>query len=883
MNRNSLFLSAALAAFFTFCQPLNAQTTLVAAGSTWKYLDNGTDQGTAWRAAAFNDSGWASGAAQLGYGDGDEATGVSYGPSSSAKYVTTYFRRAFTVADATQFTKLTLNLLRDDGAVVYLNGTEVYRNNLPAGTILYNTYATTALGTPDEATFLTVTLGTAQLVTGTNVLAVEMHQANATSTDLSFDLSLTGGTGTAALTRGPYLQTGTTNSMVVRWRTDTATDSRVLYGTTQGTLNLAATDAAVTTEHVVKVSGLTADTKYYYSVGTTTGTLAGGDANHYFYTHPAVGTVRPIRIWGVSDVQNGGTVTQAVRDSYAAYAGTTRTDIWLTSGDNTPAGLDAEYQNRIFDMFPAMLRNTVIWPAIGNHDMNQSSTPSATLPYFLTFTMPQAGESGGYPSGSMRYYSYDYGNVHFICLDSMASDRSSTGAMMTWLRNDLAATTQRWIIAYWHHVPYSKGTHNSDSTSEVQMTDMRTIALPILEAGKVDLVLGGHSHVYERSYLIDGHYGLSTTFTSAMKVNGGDGRLTGTGAYTKAGVNGHEGAVYITAAIGSNPGALSGTYPAMYMSLGGNAGSLVIDVNGDQMDVKLLLSSGVVQDNFTIRKGSSFSAPAAPTGLTATASAGAVALAWTDASNNETGFLVERGTDGATFAQIASVGANVTAYTDSGRAAGTTYYYRVRATNAYGNSAYSNTASATTPAAAPAAPTGLTATAVSSSQINLAWTDNSSNESGFKVYRSADNVTFAVAATLGAGVTTYANTGLASNTTYYYKVAAYNAAGEAASAVASARTASALPAAPSALKATALSTTSIRLNWTDNAQGQAGFVIEQGSGKTYTQVGTVAAGVVTFTRSGLSAGTKYTYRVKARNASGDSAYSNTASATTARR
>src|SRR5215211_6624498 len=110
-----------------------ADTTLVAAGSVWKYLDNGSNQGTAWLAASFNDGGWASGPAQLGYGDGDEATVVSYGSDTNNKFITTYFRRAFNVADAAAFTNLTLRVLRDDGAIVYLNGTEVWRTNMPSG------------------------------------------------------------------------------------------------------------------------------------------------------------------------------------------------------------------------------------------------------------------------------------------------------------------------------------------------------------------------------------------------------------------------------------------------------------------------------------------------------------------------------------------------------------------------------------------------------------------------------------------------------------------------------------------------------------------------------------------------------------------------------
>jgi len=176
--------------------------------------------------------------------------------------------------------------------------------------------------------------------------------------------------------------------------------------------------------------------------------------------------------------------------------------------------------------------------------------------------------------------------------------------------------------------------------------------------------------------------------------------------------------------------------------------------------------------------------PAAPTSLVATAvSNSQVNLSWTDTATNETGFYIERCTgEGCTsFAQIATVGAGVTSYQNSGLAASTTYTYRVRAYNAGGNSGYSNEASATTQAAptVPAAPTNLIATAVSRTQINLTWTDNANNEDGFYIERckGATCTNFTRIATVGANATSYSNTGLGKNTTYRYRVLAYNSAG----------------------------------------------------------------------------------------------------------
>src|SRR5206468_59971 len=116
-----------------------SSVALVPTGSTWKYLDDGSNQGSAWHAAGFDDSSWSSGPARLGYGSGDEKTVVSYGTDANNKYITTYFRHSFTVADPSVYTGLTAQLLRYDGAVVYLNGTEVFRSNMPTGMIGYQT------------------------------------------------------------------------------------------------------------------------------------------------------------------------------------------------------------------------------------------------------------------------------------------------------------------------------------------------------------------------------------------------------------------------------------------------------------------------------------------------------------------------------------------------------------------------------------------------------------------------------------------------------------------------------------------------------------------------------------------------------------------------
>ena len=174
--------------------------TLIPRGSVWRYLDDGSNQGTRWRGPSFYDNSWQAGDAQLGYGDGDEETVVGHGSSSSNKYITTYFRHHFTVDNAWQYAGLTLRVMRDDGAVIYLNGQELRRSNMTSGTITYRTLADSTVGGAEEDAYFEYFEDAGHLlVDGDNVLAVEIHQRSGGSTDISFDLELIAEVSTAGL------------------------------------------------------------------------------------------------------------------------------------------------------------------------------------------------------------------------------------------------------------------------------------------------------------------------------------------------------------------------------------------------------------------------------------------------------------------------------------------------------------------------------------------------------------------------------------------------------------------------------------------------------------------------------------------------------------
>ncbi|HKY91533.1 MAG TPA: DNRLRE domain-containing protein [Nevskiaceae bacterium] len=419
----------------------------------------------------------------------------------------------------------------------------------------------------------------------------------------------------AVLTRGPYLQMGNDSAMTLRWRSDVATNSRVRVGTDPANLHLVFDGADLTREHVVRVTGLGAATRYYYSVGSSTQVLL-GDGTTYFETAPAPGTRQPIRVWVIGDAGTGTSGQKAVYNAYRTFTGSTYTDLFVQLGDNAyNDGTDAEYQAKMFNVYGPLLRQSPTWPTLGNHDGHTAASSTQTGPYYDIFTLPKSAQSGGMASGTEAYYSYDYGNVHFIVLDSYETSRAVGSPMLTWLEADLQATDKDWIVAYWHHPPYSKGSHNSDS--EAELVQMRQNVLPLLENYGVDLVLGGHSHAYERSKFIDGHYGVSSTFNATQHVvQAGSGRVGESGAYRKPPDGAaHAGAVYTVAGSSGQTSGGALNHPAMHLSLN-VLGSVVLDIDGLTLDAKFLDSAGNVRDSFRVAKDGAPPPPPPPTGTT---------------------------------------------------------------------------------------------------------------------------------------------------------------------------------------------------------------------------------------------------------------------------
>ena len=200
--------------------------------------------------------------------------------------------------------------------------------------------------------------------------------------------------------RGPYLQRGTSSSVIIKWRTDEATDSVVHYGLAPDSLTLSASDSDSTTEHAVQLTGLSADAKVFYSVGTSSVTLAGGDRDHFVVTAPVPGTAKPTRVWVIGDSGTADNNARAVRDAFLDFTGSRDPDLWIMLGGNAyNEGNDVEYQAAVFDTYPQVLRKIVLWPTLGNHDGRTADSTTESGPYYDIFPFLATAKPAESPPG----------------------------------------------------------------------------------------------------------------------------------------------------------------------------------------------------------------------------------------------------------------------------------------------------------------------------------------------------------------------------------------------------------------------------------------------------------------------------------------------------
>lgn len=361
--------------------------------------------------------------------------------------------------------------------------------------------------------------------------------------------------------------------------------------------------------HRILMDSLVSGSRYQYKIKFSTGKVWEVPTAH-FRTQVAVAKRQSFRFWAIGDPFPGATqgmVAQAMGPYFKEKA----PDFIITQGDNVYCGgQEGCYQQDFFGVYKDILQQAPIYPVTGNHDYrNNPRQPPELMAYFDLFHLPSEGQLGGVPSKSEQYYSFNYGNAHFIALESYAPDVQGRrlfdkdSPQYQWLENDLKANTLDWTIIYFHYPIFTKGSYDSDVVPDLQA--LRKSLAPLFEKYGVDLVLNGHSHIYERSRPTKGHYSNSNEFNASIhQKQSSSGKFDGSANACPYVMDkdSNDGPVYIVNGLGGKPtGAWIGRHPVMEFS-SRRPGSLLFDVDGSVLSGKYIDSSGIVLDQFMLVK-----------------------------------------------------------------------------------------------------------------------------------------------------------------------------------------------------------------------------------------------------------------------------------------
>ena len=526
--------------------------SLIQKGSTWKYLDDGSNQGTAWRNLDFNDNNWKTGEAQLGYGDGDEKTTLGFGSNSRNKNITSYFRKNFQVEDPKSVQGLGLSLLRDDGAVVYLNGTEVFRSNMPSGDINYSTAASSAISGADEDTFIKSVIDSGLLHQGDNVLAVEIHQSKASSSDISFDLGLESssdsnpdgggnpnGPAQYEIKHNPYLQLGDaplngfsgseTDQVEVLWQTipknskvkdsflvEYRPDNPSAKWLKAPEVQKINTGTGNRVNHFTEIDGLKFDSDYEYRVkhlnqeGEVVETF-----QNKFRTRLPVGDKSSFSFAAYGDSAYTKNINgfRGVQDRINQVD----PDFSILLGDNVYNGgshleSDARLDPDLNPEAAKWMGSHIDYLSYGNHDIRTDGGGPSEDNYSNPIPVAGVTSTAQLPSSERpeHNYSFDYGDVHFATFDSNSlKDSSRLDGQLDWLEKDLAASDAKWKIVFAHH-PVAGVPDKPENPGDNYYQQV----VPRLKAAGVDLYLTGHSHTYAWSLPLTGQKNGKATYVN---------------------------------------------------------------------------------------------------------------------------------------------------------------------------------------------------------------------------------------------------------------------------------------------------------------------------------------------------------------------------------
>lgn len=402
--------------------------------------------------------------------------------------------------------------------------------------------------------------------------------------------------------RTPWLVRAGDGCITFRWVSETPYCGTLTLGVEQENLEYVGSEPFETCQHEIEVIGLDAGTKYFYQIVDDGRQVVFGGQDASFRSAPREGQVTPVQIWCIGDSGRATAYQRNVFEAYWNYRGGVAPDFWWLLGDNAYMhGTMEEYHRGLLQVYPELLAVSPMVPTYGNHDGYHSSALYELGPYFDLFRFPKWGECGGVPSTRAAYYSFDWANIHGVVLDTAQTIISEPNTMLSWLVEDLSAAEADFIIVAMHHPPYTDASHRSDQESD--LTWIRENIVPVLEQFGVDLVLTGHSHGYERSHLIGGHYGTSATFDSARHVLDSGIVKDGMVCYQKAqrgSAQSRSGTIYIVNGAGAQADTV-GSHPAMAVHEG-KIGSLVLDIDGKVLKGRYLSSDKRVIDAFSIEK-----------------------------------------------------------------------------------------------------------------------------------------------------------------------------------------------------------------------------------------------------------------------------------------
>ncbi|MEP1892329.1 MAG: fibronectin type III domain-containing protein, partial [Cyclobacteriaceae bacterium] len=694
------------------------------------------------------------------------------------------------------------------------------------------------------------------------------------------------------------------NTETITWTTDVPSSSEVVYGLTPA-YGSSVSNSSLVTNHSLTLSNLTKGTTYHFKVvSEDAGNRESESSNQTFTTTDATAPPVISNISVESLTRNSALITWETDQSC-----TGRVDFGTTSGygqNQTASGSTTEHTITLTGLNAETTYHFQVSATNAQNITATSADDTFTTLEDLSISsisaqVTNASATIAWSSNTPSDSRVDYGTA--TSYGSTVTDASLTTTHSLTITGLSPGTT-------YHYKVTSEDSQQSTSSTDLTFTTsvFNTITVdgnasdwtgvPAIATGGPDLVTlkvtEGQNHLY---VLVEGQ-GISSS-TRRLLINADNNGSTGMTDYftwTGAGVDYmiESELQYQSAGTGWSWSGMSNTY--IDVAFNASVYEIAIEkssMTNFQLPCKLgftlnnttaqLPQSSTVMATFNGNTGGGGNPPGAPSNLSVTTiSPSELDLAWTDNSSDETGFKIERSpAGGGSFQLIETTGANATSFSDTGLAAATSYEYRVYAFNAAGSSDYSNTSTGLT-SETPAAPSNLSLTVASASQINLAWTDNTSSETGYKVERSTNGGSFTEIATLGANVDTYEDTGLVAETSYTYRVRAYNGAGN--SDYSNEETGVTLntpPPAPSNLSVSVISSTQVNLSWSDNASNEDGFSIEESvNGGSYVAVASVSTNTTSYSRTGLTASTPYSYRVRAYNSGGNSAYSNTASGTT---